>query len=157
MEIWKDIEGYEGYYQISNNGRVKSVRRRIYLGNGYTKFIEGRIRKAELSKHGYIRVLLSINGKNRKYFTHRLVANAFLNKIDGCDFVNHINGIKTDNRVDNLEWCTPAQNIRHAIETLNIQFGKTGLTGAKNAFSRDLGMVKNGKIIRVFLWNRGCV
>ena len=112
-EIWKDIDGYEGYYQISNRGRVKSLTRKTKYQNT-TRKLKEKIKSAFISTTGYERVELSRDNSNKKYNVHRLVATAFIPKIEGKEFVNHINGIKTDNRVENLEWCSCSENELHA-------------------------------------------
>lgn len=112
-EIWKDIAGYEGYYQISNRGRVKSLTRKTKYQNT-TRKLKEKIKSAFISTTGYERVELSRDNSNKKYNVHRLVATAFIPKIEGKEFVNHINGIKTDNRVENLEWCSCSENELHA-------------------------------------------
>lgn len=100
MEIWKDIPRYEGIYQVSNLGRVKSL-----------KFGRNRILRASTTKKGYHRLNLCLNNQKKAY-AHRLVMLAFSGESDLQ--VNHINGIKTDNRLENLEYCTPGENARHA-------------------------------------------
>jgi hypothetical protein len=104
-EKWKDIEGYEGLYQISNLGRVKS----------FKKNNKSYIMKQSNGK--YPSVSFYKNGKEKRFLVHRLVAKSFLTNTENKGTVNHINGIKTDNRVENLEWCTQKENIHHALKT----------------------------------------
>lgn len=96
-EVWKDIEGYEGLYQVSNLGRVKSLKKNI-------------IRKQTLGKDGYLRVILKHNGKSKNFSVHRLVAKAFLKNVFNYPEVNHKDENKTNNNVSNLEWCTRKYN-----------------------------------------------
>lgn len=110
-EIWKDIKGYEGRYQISNFGRVKSL---IYHKEKIMNIYNFR-RDGEKGK-GYWRVRLIKNSSYKYFFVHRLVAEAFIPNSNNYTTVNHINGIKTDNRVENLEWCSLKENIQKAWE-----------------------------------------
>lgn len=105
MEIWKEIKGFEKY-EISNLGRV----RRLYK-QGY------KYRKP-VSQNGYNHVTLSKNGAWSKFQIHRLVAELFIPNPKNKPCVNHINGIKTDNRVENLEWCTYSENEKHSFDKL---------------------------------------
>ena len=115
-EIWKDIAGYEGYYQVSNLGRVKSVSRKVSNGHGMVAKEERILQPNTLAK-GYYQVTL-YNGETRKCFqVHRLVASAFIPNVDGYPQVNHRNGDKQDNRADNLEWCDNSMNQLHAWKT----------------------------------------
>lgn len=102
QEIWKDIAGYEGLFQVSNLGRVKSLPRK--------NVTKEKILNGGDNGDGYIRVSLS----NKFYYVHRLVADAFIPKIEGKDFVNHKDEVKSNNNVDNLEWCTNQENIIHS-------------------------------------------
>ena len=111
-EIWKDIKGYEGRYQISNFGRVKSL---IYSKEKIMNIYNFR-RDGEKGK-GYWRVRLIKNSSYKYFFVHRLVAEAFIPNPNNYATVNHINGIKTDNRIDNLEWCSLKENIQKGRET----------------------------------------
>lgn len=108
-EQWKDITGFEGIYQISSTGRIKSLKRVVPTWNG-TKTIPERILKLQIQKNGYIK---------HKFLglIHRLVAKAFIPTDNYELVVNHINGVKHDNRVENLEWCTVQENNLHAIKT----------------------------------------
>ena len=99
-EIWKDIYGYEGKYQVSNYGRIRSV----------------KILKPCKSSFGYYRVGFSENGKIKSFSVHRLVALSFVPNPERKKEVNHMDGDKTNNRADNLEWVTQSENIQHAYD-----------------------------------------
>lgn len=109
-EIWKDIKGYEGLYQISNLGNVKSVKRRIKYSNGTIVSYPEKILKGFISTSGYKAVDLYENKKKKKFYIHRLVAEAFVDNPLNKPEVNHINENKLDNRFENLEWCTSSEN-----------------------------------------------
>ena len=115
-EIWKSIPSYEGLYQASNLGNIKSLTR---------SGAKEKILKGEMDDSGYIRVVLSKNNIKKKYKIHRLVAMAFIDNTNNYSQINHKNGIKTDNRIENLEWCTPSYNTIHSyIYDLNKTKGK---------------------------------
>jgi hypothetical protein len=112
IEIWKDIEGYEGFYQVSNLGNVKSFDRKVW--NGCTFYDKpGRILKP-IRVGEYLGVQLSHNARTKKFYVHRLVATAFLEKSENRNVVNHKDGDKFNNTVENLEWCTARENNDHA-------------------------------------------
>lgn len=116
MENWKPVVGYEGYYEVSDLGRVRSVDGIRKSGIRFNDHImhKGRILKQNLKKSGYYTVDLSKDNVIKTISVHRIVAMAFLPKPVGCDVVNHINCNKKDNRVCNLEWCTAEYNRKHA-------------------------------------------
>lgn len=100
-QIWKDVVGYEGLYLVSNDGKVRGTKMKKKLRYTY-------------SYNGYQNVKLYSDAKGKVFKVHRLVAQAFIENKENKPQVNHINGIKTDNRVKNLEWVTPTENLKHA-------------------------------------------
>lgn len=116
IEIWKDIQGYEGYYQVSNLGRVKSVSRfRASGGGGYVQ--KERIIKTSFAL-GYERCSLWLENKPKDVKIHVLVASAFINNECKKPQVNHIDGDKTNNNLSNLEWVTAKENMIHSYASL---------------------------------------
>jgi predicted XRE-type DNA-binding protein len=118
MEIWKKIEGFENY-EVSNYGRLKvNLKFRKYR-NYQSKFLN-----PSKDKDGYFRTALTKDNKKFMKTIHRLVAESFIKNTENKPCVNHINGVKTDNRIENLEWCTIKENNIHAIKLgLSFQHG----------------------------------
>ncbi len=114
QEIWKDIEGYEGFYQVSNLGRVRSIDHTIHRTDGTTAFYRGRILVPVGSP--YLHVCLSKGPKHKQVRVHRLVAQAFIPNPNGYRQVDHIDCDKKNNRAENLRWCTTQENTRYAQE-----------------------------------------
>ena len=157
MEIWKDIDGYEGLYQISNFGNVKS------LGNGKANssiLHTVRLLKPQITD-GYLRIGLWKNGKCKHYFVHRLVAFAFIPNPNNYPIINHKDEIKTNNTVDNLEWCDCKYNSNYGTlrERLSKKMkgkkmSKEAIEKMVNSISKPiLQLTKNDEIIRK--WKSG--
>ena len=115
MEKWKSIKDYEGIYEISNLGNIKSLQRLIERPKEVGSFTQSeRILKPSKCLGGYNGVTLVINTKKKRHLVHRLVAAAFLNNKFNHKYVNHIDGNRHNNNVNNLEWCTQSHNKKHS-------------------------------------------
>jgi hypothetical protein len=125
-EIWINIKDYEGLYQISNFGRVKSLERIKKPGKGFY-FRKERVLRETKDKDGYLYVVLLKESYRYTVKIHRLVAKAFIPNPEDKKQVNHKNGIKTDNNVDNLEWVTQSENITHSFRVLGQKPNMAGL------------------------------
>ncbi len=118
IELWEDIESYQGLYLVSNLGNVKSLNRKTLNKKGVMMSFKGRVLSKCNDKDGYKMVGLTKNKHTKTKRIHRLVADAFIPNPDNLPQVNHINGIKDDNRVENLEWCTASYNQKHSVDVL---------------------------------------
>lgn len=129
QEIWKPIKDYEGLYEVSNLGRIKSLSRSFYsFGYGKNKKLcqkKERIRSPQINENGYCRIMLSNNGVNKTHIVHRLVLSAFVENPHNKEDVNHIDGVKTNNVLSNLEWATRSENMIHALN-LGLKVEKKG-------------------------------
>lgn len=117
-EIWKDIVGYEDLYQVSNLGNIKSYTKMVQRRTTKMYLKSGKLLKQTFHSEGYLVVGLTKDNKTTNYFVHKLVADAFLPKIEDINDINHIDGDKRNNNVFNLERCTRQQNIIHAYKIL---------------------------------------
>lgn len=116
METWKSPPGYQGLYEISTYGRIKSKSKTIYQSNGHPMTFPSKILKPELHANGYLYVMLCKNGKHKKYKISRLVAQTFISNPAHLSVVNHKDENKLNNCVDNLEWCTQKYNVNYSIK-----------------------------------------
>lgn len=112
MEIWKNIKGYEGCYQVSNMGRIKSLSRKVWNGKAYF-WTSVRVLRPGIDRDGYFLVNLSKNGKAKTEKVHRLVAKAFIPNPENKEAVNHIDEDPSNNKMENLEWATVSENNNH--------------------------------------------
>jgi hypothetical protein len=115
-EIWKEIPGYEGYYEISTTGRVRGLERKVFDKKGRGRIATAVLLKTRNNNRGYEEVRLSRNGKTSTTFVHILVAQTYLSNPLNKKYVNHKNGDKMDNRMENLEWVTHSENVQHAYQ-----------------------------------------
>ena len=141
-EEWLDIAGYEGLYQVSNIGRVKSLERIVIRKDGSEQHRKERILKPSINDDGYLRVnLYDSSGKIKAFKVHRLVCEAFHENPKNKPCVNHIDENKTNNTASNLEWCTYTENINHG--TRNTKVAK--------ALGKPVGQyTPNGELVKVW-------
>lgn len=148
MEEWMNIEGYEGLYQVSNEGRVKSLQREIVYKDGRKKVLEEKILRNILSDLGYYHVMLSKDGVPKRYKVHRLVAKAFIPNPNNLPIINHKDENPKNNVVDNLEWCTQGYNVRYGtmIERgRQTQFNREDLSKEVEQYTLDGDLVETFK------------
>lgn len=143
MEIWKDIDGYSGEYQISNYGRVKSF-----------KYGSPKILKYKTNNKGYKWVALCSNGVQSNLLVHRLVAIHFLENDKNYKIINHIDENPANNNVSNLEWCTQSENVRKSTKFRNLYKDKKVLCPPIHCKNKDtknkVKQIYNGNVIRIF-------
>ena len=133
-EIWRPVVGYEGLYEVSNTGRVRSLDR--YVRCKSYRLHKGKVLSPGKDKDGYLFVVLSCNGKHKTIAVHKLVAQAFIPNPDDLPIINHKDEDKTNNRVDNLEWCTAKYNMNYG--TRNIRIKETAIkNGNWTGLSRE--------------------
>ena len=130
-ERWKHVVGYEGYYNVSNLGQVKTLRRKYIGKDGRKRVVKERILSSPSIGNKYVKVTLHKDGVNKTYRVHQLVATAFIPNPQGKPHINHRDGIKYNNIVDNLHWCTPGENQAHAIE-----MGLLDLKGERSHYAK---------------------
>ena len=120
MEEWRDIKGFEGLYQVSNKGNVKSLERKVWDSRGYYRTVTEKILKANKKGRGYLYVTLSKDGIDDDYYVHQLVACAFIPNPQGLPEVNHLSEDKENNCVENLEWVSHEYNANYGTRNKRI-------------------------------------
>lgn len=143
-EIWKDISGYEGLYQVSNLGRVRSFDRYVRNGTSNRNIKRGKILKPCVTRDGYLQLNLIKDKKKKVSTIHRLVAKAFIENPENKPCVNHIDGNKQNNNVTNLEWVTYSENTIHAMK-IGLKTDPKGRNHYKRAVNQ---YTLDGKFIR---------
>lgn len=138
-ELWADVAGYEGIYEISTKGRIRSW-----------AYGTPRILKHGQHRNGYHFLKLYKNGFSTYYSVHRLVAKTFIPNPENKPQVNHKDGDVHNNTIENLEWCTSQENHIHAYRVLHRKGPNTGRTGAENWCSKPVAQLKDGIVIAVF-------
>lgn len=141
-EIWKPVVGFEGAYEVSNTGKVRSLDRYVNAKNNSKTFISGIIRKPQKNHKGYLSVVLSKHCTSYTKLIHRLVAEAFIPNPKNLPQVNHIDTDKTNNNVSNLEWVTGLENIRHAFANGCFKYTQKHLEASKNNIKKAIASHK---------------
>lgn len=144
-EIWRDIRGYEGLYKVSNFGRVKG----LYFINNKFKHPKEHFLKPCVKDNKYLYVSLRKNGQRKNKYIHRLVAEAFLSKVEGKNIVNHINYDVTNNKAENLEWCTQKENVNYSCEHMKHQKNAKLPKGTNEKY---IHLMPNGKYRVCLRW-----
>ena len=143
MSVFIDIKGYEGLYKINKEAVIYSYQKSWKAGNGCVHYLPEKIVSQITDKLGYNKVHLNKNGNRKSIAVHRLIALNFIANPENKKEVNHKNGIKSDNRIENLEWNTHQENIQHAH--------KTGLASTKAAVAKTSLKIKNNQTGEVYL------
>lgn len=146
MERWKDIEGYEGFYQVSNNLRIKSIQRMANHAKGGKRKVKERILKMPINSAGYQIVSLSKNNVATEIHVHRLIACAFIPNPNNYPVVRHLNDIRTDNRIENLAWGTHADNAMDGYKN-GVRKGRPGILHENSKVIKAINLENNNIII----------
>lgn len=150
-EIWKDIEGFEGYYKISNLGRILAIGRTVGAANNKTKTIKEKLLSTPKFSNGYRVVSLYKNCKCKKLLVHRLIAMCFIPNPENKPYINHIDGDRLNNRIENLEWCTHKENMEHMWKIGRGYDGFTGRCGKYSPRSKKVSMFsKEGTLLKTY-------
>lgn len=157
-EVWLPVVGYENDYMVSSNGLIKGLARTIIQTNGHPISLKENVLTNQLDRYGYHYVKISCKPKSKKIKTHIIVCKAFHSNPENKTQVNHINGVRTDNRAENLEWNTPSENCTHAFRVNKRSHPNKGKVGVwtgkhfseehKRKISESNKITKNAKTLR---------
>lgn len=156
LEVWKDIKDFEGIYQISNHAKVKRLSRPISHWRGNMRNLPEKIIKQMTTTNGYLKVHLHKEGKMRTFSVHRLVLSHFVPNYDNLPTVNHIDGNKQNNNLDNLEWASLSRNAKNAYDiglnrpNMGSKHNNSKVTEANVLFIRNSKQLSNKKLAEMF-------
>lgn len=146
VEIWKTIKENPNY-MVSNLGRIKSLDHYVSNGKG-TRMVKGKVFTGAINRYGYINIHIVVNGKEKNIRLNRLIAQTFIPNPHHKEQVNHLNGNKSDNRVENLEWATRSENGKHAYKMGLLD--KKSMIKNWDSFKKPIAKVRNGQIIEKY-------
>lgn len=144
-EVWKDIQGYEGYYQVSNMGRVRSCDREIVFKDGRRRFYKGKLIRPVKTNSGYWQIRMKINEHVKREYVHRLVAKAFIPNPNKFPEINHKDENRLNNRTDNLEWIEHVENLNYGNRTKKFAISRGKKVGQ---------FTKDGKLLHTYYSTR---
>ena len=147
-EKWKYINNYEEKYKVSNTGKVKGIDRKDSMGRP----VKGVVLKPNMSNSGYEQVGLSLNGIKTKFYVHRLVAKAFISNPNNKPCINHLDGDKRNNKVNNLEWTTQSENHKHAFKNglrKITKSQKNAISKANRGFNNKHSKLTNKQVLEI--------
>lgn len=144
MIEWKEIEGYEGYYEVNNTGEIRSVERMIIDVNGKQYHRKSQVLRKQISKDGYYKVVLNKDGKSKTFLLHRLVAQAFIPNPDKLPQINHKDENRLNNNIENLEWCDPKYNCNYGTHKQKL----SELFKNYPLYSKPVLQYLNGELIK---------
>lgn len=157
VEIWKEIEGYEGIYSISSTGIIKSLERYVQRKDGETYHIEEKIKTPTIGKRGYYVINLYKNNKRVQYYLHQLLGKAFIPNPDNNIYIDHKDGCKTNNTVwfnedgtlnyekTNLRWCTHKENLNNPHTVEKIRQAKIGIKQSEESIQKRVSKLRGRK------------